>query len=194
LPMNAPVSAAFSLAARRLAEQPLVFDFLPPKLTMLQQFAAKYSSGKLRTVGAAAAAIIAIILGLFVFQEAELIHLRSQWALMQTKVRDLTALQNKIMEYQPWYDTSFRILAILKQLTLAFPEDGSVTVKTIEIHNGNAVTCSGTASDNTAWLRTLAKLQTAEGLHNVTVEQIRGKSPMEITFDFQWGNGNGGAQ
>ncbi len=194
LPMNAPVSAAFSLAARRLAEQPVVFDFLPPKLTVLQQFAAKYSSGKLRTVGAAAAAIIAIILGLFVFQEAELIHLRSQWALMQTKVQDLTALQNKIMEYQPWYDTSFRVLAILKQLTLAFPEDGSVTVKTIEIHNGNAVTCSGTASDNTAWLRTLAKLQTAEGLHNVTVEEIRGKSPMEVTFDFQWGNGNGGAQ
>lgn len=194
LPANAPVSAAFSLAARRLAGQPLPFEFLPPKLTVLEQFVAKYSSGKFRGIGTTAAAIVALVLLLFLYQEIQLIRLRSQWSGMAAKVTDLSALQDKIQQYQPWYDTSFRILAILKQLTLAFPEDGTVTMKTIEIHEGNTVTCTGTASDNASWLRTYARLQGAPGLNDITVEQVRGRSPIEFTFDFQWGNGNGGPQ
>ncbi len=194
LPMNAPVSAAFCLAARRLAGQSLPFDFLPRKLTVLEQFAAKYASGKLRSVGATAAAILGIVVLLFLYQEIQLISLRSQWRGMSAKVNDLAALQSNIQEYQPWYDTTYHVLAILKQLTLSFPEDGSVTVKTIEIHSGNMVTCTGTATDNSAWLRTYARLQSAPGMNNITVEQTRGRAPMEFTFDFQWGNETGGTQ
>ena len=142
----------------------------------------------------AAAAVVAIVGGLFLIQQIELIHFRSQWSGMSAKVADLTALQDKIQRYQPWYDTSFRALAILKQLTMAFPEDGTVTAKTIEIHNGNTVSCSGTASDSRALLRMLSQLRATDGVSSVTVEQIRGKSPMEFTFDFQWGNGMGGQQ
>lgn len=193
LPANAPVSAAFALAARKLAGQPAAFEFLPPKPTVIEQFAAKYASGKFRSVGMTASAIVAIVLALFLFQEIQLLRLRSQWHAIAAKVTDLTALQNKIQRYQPWNDTSFPALTILKELTLAFPEDGSVTAKTIEIH-GNTVTCSGTMSDSGALLRTLSQLSAADGVNNVTVEQTRGKSPMQFTFDFQWGYGNGGAQ
>ncbi|MGH7952746.1 MAG: hypothetical protein ACREFE_12635, partial [Limisphaerales bacterium] len=174
--------------------QSSVFEFLPPKPTMLQQFAAKYSSGKLRSAGAVAAAIVAIVGGLFLFQEIQLMRLRSEWEAMSAKVQDLTALQNKIQEYQPWYDNSFRSLTILRQLTLAFPEDGTVTAKTIEIRNSNTITCSGTASDSAALLRTLGRLSAVDGVSNVKVEQTRGRVPMQFTFDFQSGNGNGGAQ
>lgn len=194
LPINAPVSAAFSLAARRLAGQPLPFEFLPPKLTVLEQFATKYASGKLRSIGVTAAAIVGIVLLMFLYQEIQLIRLRSQWNGMAVKVNDLAALQDKIQEFQPWYDTTYHVLAILKQLTLAFPEDGSVTVKTIEIHSGNTATCTGTATDNTAWLRTYAKLQSAPGMNNIRVEQVRGRAPMEFTFDFQWSDGTGDTQ
>ncbi len=66
LPPDVSLSAAFSLAARLLVEQPPVFEFLPPKPTILEQFAAKYSSGRLRTVGAVAAGIVAVVcLGVF---------------------------------------------------------------------------------------------------------------------------------
>jgi hypothetical protein len=194
LPPNAPVSAAFALAARKLAGQPTTFEFLPPKPTVIEQFAAKYASGKFRSVGMTAAVIVAIILALFLFQEIQLIRLRSQWNGLSAKVTQLTALQNKIQRYQPWNDTSFPTLTILKQLTLAFPEDGSVTAKTVEIHDGNTVTCSGTMSDSGALLRTLSQLSAADGVNNVTIEQTRGKSPMQFTFDFKWGYGNGGAQ
>jgi len=193
-PPDAPISPAFSVAARYLAEQPRVFEFLPPRPTPLEQFVAKYSSGKLRNAGAAAVAIVVIIGGIFLFQQIELMHLRSQWNGMSKKVGDLTAVQNKIQHYQAWYDTSFRALTILRQLTLAFPEDGAVTAKTIEIHNGNTITCTGIANDSGALLRTIRQLSATPGVSGVTVEQIRGTTPMQFTFDFQWGNGNGAQQ
>lgn len=184
---DTPVSPAFSLAARHLAGQPPVFEFLPPKPTVMEQFVARYASGKFRSAGAAAGAVLAIVIGFFLFQQIELMLLRSQWQAMSAKVSDLTALQDKIQRYHPWYDSSYRALTILRQMTLAFPEDGAVTAKSIEIHSGNTVTCTGTATDSAALLRTLSQLQATVGISSVTVEQIRGKAPMQFTFDFQWG-------
>jgi len=183
------VSAAFSLAARWLMGQAPVFELLPPKPTIIEQFAAKYSSGRLRTVGAAAAGIVVIVGGLFLFQEIELIHLRSQWSAMADKVQQLQAVQDRLQQFQPWYDRNYRALAILRELTLAFPEDGSVTAKTIEIENGNTITCSGNAQDSAALLATLAKLRAAEGVSGIKVDLIHGKSPMQFTFHFQYGYG-----
>ncbi len=185
IPPDAAVSAAFSLAARYLADQLPVFELLPPKPTALEQFVAKYSSGKLQSAGAVAVAVVVIIAVIFLFQQIELMNLNSQWNKMSQKVGDLTAVQGKILRYQAWYDTQFRALTILKQLTLAFPQDGTVTAKSIAIH-GNTVTCSGTASDSRALLQTIHQLNGA------TIEQIRGASPMQFTFDFQVGNGTGG--
>ncbi len=189
LPPESSVSPAFSLAARRLTGQTPVFEFLPPKPTLIEQFAAKYSSGRLRTIGAMAAGIVAMVGGLFLFQEFELILLRSRWSAMSAKVGELQTVQNQIQQYHPWYDDTFRDLAILRQLTLAFPEDGAVTAKTIEIQNDNTVSCSGNARDSAALLAALAKLRAAEGVSHLKVDMIHGKSPMQFTFDFQYGNG-----
>jgi hypothetical protein len=192
LPPDASLSAAFSLAARPLVEQPPAFEFLPRKLTIIEQFAAKYSSGRLRTVGAIAAGIVAIVGGMFMIQQIELWHLRSQWRGMSAKVLELQGVQGQIQQFQPWFDGSFRDLAILRQLTLAFPEDGVVTAKTIQIQEGNTVSCSGNAQNNAALLATLGKLSGAEGLSNLKVDLIHGKAPIQFTFDFQYANG--GAQ
>jgi len=191
VPADAPVSGAFSLAARYLAGLAPVFEFLPPRPTVLEQFVARYSSGKIRTAGTAAAAVVAVVLGLFLFQQIELVHYSSQWKAMSAKVADLSALQDKIQRYRPWNDSSFPALTILRQVTMAFPENGVVTAKAIEIHNGNQVTCSGIATDSGALMRMLGQLGATAGVTGVTVEQIRGKSPMQFTFDFQW-NENGG--
>jgi hypothetical protein len=191
LPPDVSLSAAFSLAARLLAEQSPAFEFLPPKPTALEQLIAKYSSGKLRTVGAAAAGIVVIVGGLFLFQQIELVRLHSQWSAMSEKVQELDALQDQIRQYRPWFDDSFRSLTILRQLTLAFPEDGEVTAKTVEINDGNVVNCSGTAQNNAALLRMLGQLRAMDGVTDLRVDQIRGKSPMQFTFDFHYGNGGG---
>jgi len=152
---------------------------------------ARYSSGKFRSAGLAAAAVVAIVLGMFLFQQIELVHLRSQWNRMSAKVADLSALQDRIQQFQPWDNSTFPTLTVLRQLTLAFPEYGDVTAKSIEIHNGSQVTCTGIARDTGALLRMLGQLQATNGITGVTVEQLRGKSPLQFTFDFQW-SPNGG--
>ena len=189
LPLEASLSMAFSLAARRLTDQTAPFEFLLPKPTLLQQFSAKYSSGKLKTIGAIAAGVLAVFLALFLFQEIQLVLLRSQWSKMSAKVTELDGLQENIREFHPWFDDSFISLSIMRQLTLAFPEDGVVTAKTVEIHDDNVVTCTGTAQTQAALLKTLGQLRGMNGVTQLKVEQIRGKSPMQFTFDFHYGNG-----
>ncbi|HEX7470944.1 MAG TPA: hypothetical protein VF437_09485 [Verrucomicrobiae bacterium] len=191
LPVEASLSPAFSLAARRLVEQAPTFEFLPPKPTLLQQISAKYSSGRLRTVGTAVAGVVLIVVGLFLFQQWQLMRLRSQWAKMEANVKELDNLQGKIRQYRPWFDDSFRSLSILRQLTKTFPEDGVVSAKTVEIRDGNVVTCTGNARDNAALLRTLSNLRTNDGVTDLKVETIRGAAPMQFSFDFRWNKGGG---
>ena len=143
----------------------------------------------MRTIGAVAAGIAVIVAGLFFIQQVQLWRLRSQWTGISAKVLELEAVQNNIRQYRPWFDDSFRDLAILRQLSLAFPEDGVVTAKTIEIRDDNTVSCSGNARDYAAVLAMQAKLRLADGVRSVKLDQIRGKSPMQFTFNFQYGNG-----
>jgi hypothetical protein len=194
LPSGAPVSAAFSLVARALDDQRPTLEFLPPKPTLLEQFAKKYSSGRLRTIGMAAGAVVAIVGGMFVIQQIELWRLRTQWAGMSAKVAELQGIEDQIRQFRPWYDTSFRDLAILRQLTLAFPDTGVVTAKTITIQDGSAVSCSGNAQDNGSLLAMQAKLnQDTNDVSNFKWDLIHGNAPKQFAFDFLY-DGNGAAQ
>jgi Tfp pilus assembly protein PilN len=189
LPLEASLSMAFSLAARRLMDQAAPFEFLLPKPTLLQQFSAKYSSGKLKTVSAIAAGALLIVCGLFGVQEIKLMLLRSQWSKMSAKVTELDGLQQNIRQYRDWFDDSFINLDVMRQLTLAFPENGDVTAKTVEIRDDNLVTCSGTARSQAALLNMIKQLSQEKGVTKVTLGPIRGKAPMQFTFDFHFGNG-----
>jgi hypothetical protein len=188
LPPAVSLSAAFSLAARPLVDQYPVFEFLPPKPTLLQQLAAKYSSGRLQTVGLAAAAVVLLVGGIFAWQEFQLVRLHSQWAAIKGKVTDLQGEEKLILQYQPWFDNSYNELSILRALSLAFPEDGTVTAKSIEVREGNIVSCSGTMSSTRALLAAQGELSAADNVYQLKVQEIRGKSPMQFTFEFHWGN------
>ena len=189
LPANAPVSAAFCLAAWPLAGKPSPFEFLPPKVTAWQQLAARYSSGALQKAGLAAGILLLGVLLLFGVQQWQLSRLESQFGAMESKVRELETLQARIRQFRPWFDDSLRTLSILRQLTESFPEDGMVSAKAIEIRDQGVVTCSGTARDNQAWLRTLERLRAIPSISDLKVDMIRGKTPMQFTFDFRWTDG-----
>ncbi len=190
LPSGAAVSAAFSLAAARLTNRAPVFELLPPKVTAFQALAAKYSSGKLQRIGVAAGAVLLLVAAAFLFQQWQLMWLRSQWAEMEPKVRDLEALQAQNRQFRPWFDESFRTLSILRALTTAFPEDGVVSAKNIEIRAPATVSCSGIARDNQSWLKMYERLRSTSGVTDLKVDVIRGKSPIQFTFDFHWVEGS----
>ena len=189
LPADAPFTAAFSLAGRYLAEQKTPFEFLPPKPSLIEIFAAKYASGRLRTAGAVGAGVVLLVGGLFLYQQIQLWSLRSQWAKISAGVTDLQNLSANIQQYRPWYDTSFPNLSILRQLTLAFPEDGTVTAKTIEIRDGNTISCSGTAHDMAALLSMQKQLAATPGVTGLHFEQGRGKTPVQFVLSFHFNQG-----
>jgi hypothetical protein len=189
LPEKTAVSAALSLAAEQLADRAPAFEFLPPRPTAWEQFNARYSSGRMRTISMAAAAVFVLVAGPFLFQQWQLMSLQSRWNAISKQVTQLDALNQKIREYQPWSDSSMRALAILRQLTQAFPEDGVVSAKSVEIQDLETVTCTGTARDNPALLKVLAKLQNSGSVSDLKVEQIRGHAPMQFTFNYHSNTG-----
>jgi len=130
-----------------------------------------------------------LVVAAFGFQQIQLWRLQSRWSGMSKRVGELEVMQTKIKQYRPWFDESLRSLSILRQLTTAFPEDGAVTAKSVEIRGANVVTCTGTAKDNAALLRTLERLRAAGNVADLKVNRLQGKSPMQFTFDFHWVEG-----
>ena len=189
LPADTAVSPATSLAAGRLADRGTLFEFLPPRVTPWQQVAARYSSGKLRTAGAAAAAVLLVVGGVFLVQQWQLMRLQSQWSAIAPKAKELERITQDIHQFRPWFDDSIRVLTILRQLTQAFPEDGVVSAKTIEIRDLSAVTCTGVTRDNQSLIKTVEHLRATGGIADLRVSTIRGKSPMQFTFDYHWSEG-----
>jgi len=195
LPISTPVSAALALAMRRLSGDRKTLEFLPPTVSAWRQFSSKYSSPKLVTVGAGAGAVAAAVLLAFFVQQVLLWYWGGRWSDIKEQVYVLEDTQANIRTFRPWYDGSFRELSILRSLTQAFPEDGAVSAKQIEIRDPNkpgelpVITCTGTARDRTALLRVKDKLSAARNVINVHTQQERGTSPMEFTFNFQWSEG-----
>jgi hypothetical protein len=192
LPKDTPGSAALSLAAEVLTGQPVRFDFLPPKVSTYQQFMSRYGTGKLRKVSLVAGGVVAVVVAAFLIQQFMLWRLESRWSAIKTEVEELEIVQNKIKQFRPWYDESARTLSIFRALTQAFPEDGAVTAKSVEIREQNRVTCTGTARDYAALLLMQKKLGDSGTVADLKLSRIQGKAPtMQFTFDFRWIEGGG---
>lgn len=186
IPAGTPVSPAVAVAAAHLAGHPQTVEFLPPHVSAWRQYSQRYASRKLVAVGQVAGAMAALVLVAFLWQQFQLTRLNSQWKRISSRVHAAEDIQQQIKRFRPWYDTSVRSLAILRRLTEAFPEDGEVTAKIIEIRENGTVTCSGTAQNQAALLRTMERLRSAKDVADVQLDQVRGKAPMQFTFNFQW--------
>jgi hypothetical protein len=189
IPSGTGVSPAFSFAAQYLAGRETPVEFLPPKIPAWQQFAARYGSGKARKAIAAAAAVLIILIVLFGYQQVQLVHWQSRWNQMSGEVGELKTIESKIHQYRPWSDDSIRGLTILKEITTAFPEDGAVTAKTLEIRDLSTVICTGTARSMQSLLTMQGQLQKTAGIAGVKT-QFRGRSPqLQFTMDIQCNEG-----
>jgi hypothetical protein len=193
LPPEIAGSSALALAANYVRGVDCVPDFLPPKVQPWRQLVAtRLSPRKLAWAGGAAAAVVFCIAAAFGVQQWQISSLENKWAAIEPTVNELNADQDQIKKFQSWYDTSFRDLQILRKLKDAFPDDGSVSAKKVEIHDISEVTCSGSARDNAAFSRLHAKLgddtNQISGLH----AEVRGQNPMDFTVNFHWeGDANG---
>src|SRR5262249_40542662 len=183
------VSPAFSAAALQLTGDKPVLEFLPPRTSALRRLTTRFSSRKLAWSGGIAAAAVLVAGTALLAQQWQLSRLHSQWAAMEPRVRELQDMQQQVRRFRPWFHQSFQNLSILRGLTRAFPAEGLVTAKTVEIHDQNIVTCSGVARDNQAFLRMLDQLRATREIGSLKVDMVRGKSPLQFTLNFQWGHG-----
>jgi hypothetical protein len=188
-PAGTPVSAAFSAAASYLTGERPLLELLPPRTSVLQQFITRFSSRKVAFAALTTAAAVLLIGGAIGIQQWQLSRLRSEWVTMESRVRELEEMQQQIRRFRPWFDETFQNLSILRRVTEAFPADGVVTAKTLEIREPATVTCSGVARDNQAFLRMLDQLRAAKDVDGLRVENVKGKTPLQFTLNFHWGQG-----
>jgi hypothetical protein len=183
--------AAVAAAAQFLTGERPELEFLPPKISAWKQFAGKTSARKLAWAAGAVAALLLLLIAAFLCQGWQLSGLESRWAKISPRVTELEDMQQQIKKFRPWFDNSFHSLTILRKLTEAFPVDGVVTAKTLEIRN-QQVTCSGVARDNQALFKMLDQLRGTKEVADVKMDQIRGKSPLQFNFNYRWVEGGTG--
>jgi hypothetical protein len=191
LPPGTLIAPELSLAVQFLVGPRPAIDFLPPHVSKWQQLSARYSSQKLVLGGVTAGAVAALVGVAFAVQQVQLMYWRGKWNGMKTQVVELEGYQQDIKRLRPWFDDSVRSLAILRRLTESFPEDGTVSAKTVSVRETPAgesttVSCTGTARSNQALIQTIDRLSTARGVNDLLRGPIRGGSPMQFTFSFRW--------
>jgi len=190
LPSEATVGTAVSLAAGILAGKPSAFEFLPPRLTTWEQVSSRYASGRLRTGLSVAGAAALLVGGVFLFQQCQLWALEAEWSRLAPTVTKLEGLNKQINQYRPWFDETVRALTLLRCLAQAFPEDGSVTAKTVEIRDLKTVICTGTARNYQALLKTVQNLRSQPQIRDANLGPTRGQSPtLQFSFSFAWKEG-----
>jgi hypothetical protein len=190
LPADSATSIALALAASYVKGVEVGPDFLPPKVQPWRQLVAtRLSPRKLAYAGGAAGGLILCVAAAFGVQQWQIAKLQAKWNAIAPTVAELNADQDQIKKFRPWYDTSCRDLQILRKLKEAFPRDGSVSAKRVEIHEVSTVTCSGVARDNESFLKLHARLgddtNQISGLH----AEVHGQKPMDFTLSFQWEGG-----
>ncbi len=193
-PEGYDANPAVCAATRFLLQRKGTFEFLPPRVSAWKQLSAKAGPRKFAYAGGAVAAVAVLVAGAFFVQNWELSKLQRQWSLMEPRVKQLEEMQQEIKRFRPWFDISFRNMSILRKLTEAFPADGSVYAKTLEVRDINQVVCSGVARDTTSLYNMKEHLDNAKEIveGSVKVESLSGKSPVQFRLNFRWAQGGGG--
>lgn len=190
VPGDVAPSPALSLGVRHLAGEPPQFEFLPPRVSTWETYLSRYSTGRWQRAGLAAAFVAFLVFAAFAFQQVQLWRLQSKWGRLQKQALEVRELQQKTAKFRPWQDNSLRTLTIIKKVTEAFPEDGAVTAKILEIRDQNNVVFTGVAHNYQALLQTVERLRAIPEVPDVSVGPTRGQSPaLQFTVSFVWTEG-----
>jgi hypothetical protein len=177
---------AAQLAARWLEHGAQELEFLPPRPGRWAVLMARYNARRVATAGFAVGAAALLTVAAFGWLEYRRWSLRAEWQKMEAQVTALETTQARLREFTPYYDTTCQCLNILRLVTEAFPETGTVTAKTFEIRGAATVNVTGTTRDTKALLLTQDKLRKMPEVDGLKLEQIRGKTPAQFTLSFRW--------
>lgn len=178
--------AALDAAALHLRHQPIVFEFLAPEINRWEIALRQFDDRRHRWI--ALAIVGAILLPIITFMIRSHIEssLDEEWAGMRRKVADLESLQQRIRQFRPWFEPAPQSLQIIEGLATAFPEQGDVWAKSVQVVDGTKVTCSGFARNQTSLLAWFDRLRSRKDVTGLQVQQVRGENPIQFSITYKW--------
>ncbi len=184
---NAPgVLPLFVTLSRILNGQNRLFEFLPPKTGSFQRIVSRISSRGNLFFGGIGAVVVFVAMLAFLWQQMQLAQLESEWSAMKTPVSEIEALQDKVRLFRPWFGDSIPTLNAILTLTEAFPEEGVVWAKAVEIKDGSAISCEGYANGSAELLKVLDRLNQDRRVTQLQVQQVQGRSPTQFRLTLYW--------
>ena len=190
-PGNDPAThpaAAIEAAGQHLRQQPVVFEFLAPQVNRWQAMARQFDDRRRRWIAIAAAAVLVLPVVTFIVRARMESSLNSEWKGMQGRVAELDKLQQRIRLFRGWFDPAPQSVQILEALDTAFPEQGDVWAKNVQINDGAKVICAGSARNHAALLGFLDSLRKHPEVSGVQLQQERGENPVQFSIIYKWGH------
>lgn len=178
--------AAVEAAERHLRREPIAFEFLTPEVNRWEKVARQFDDRRRRWIaGGVVGAVILLIATFFIRSHIES-SLNNEWAGMRRKVADLEQLQQRIRQFRPWFEPAPQSLLIIDGLAAAFPDQGDVWAKSVQVVDGTKVTCSGFARSQSAMLAWLDRLRARKDVTGLQVQQVRGENPIQFSITYKW--------
>lgn len=177
-------AAAAALGLLGMGGDRLPVDFLHSTLAVRRQ--TKLKRPVLWSAGLAASLAIA---GFFFVsdwraQQATLSDLRTRLAEMTPELEEIRDISENVSFARAWCDAEPRYLKRLRELTLAFPEQGTVWATSIAVRGDRGGVLSGKATDEKAVLAVMDEMNDSGGFADVKLLYMReaGGGGRELSF------------
>jgi hypothetical protein len=175
------------LAARRfLTKQSLSFEFVTLEPTRWELLLKRFEKKQNRIIAAATAAVIILPILTFSIRSHIENSLQDEWNSMRGEVSKLANLQNNIRRFHPWFNAAPETVQMMEGLVTAFPEQGDVWAKSVQIAEGSKVTCTGFATSQSALMGLLDRLRARKDVSALQVQHLRGNNPIQFSVTYKW--------
>jgi hypothetical protein len=178
--------AAAEAAVRLLRGETVPFEFVVPEVRRWESTLARLNTKRHRWIGLAVLGVILLPILLYIVRSEVEDHYNAEWTGMRDNVAQLDDLQQKIRRFRPWFDPAPETLTAIESLIAAFPEQGDVWAKSVQISPGYHVTCTGFARSQAALLPMLDRLRARPGITGLQVPQLRGDKPVQFSITYLW--------
>ena len=151
----------------------LTVNFLEPKLRDKPAGFDRRKLVWLVAVGAAALIAVMVLLTDYLHKVQQVGAMRHQVDAQSDQVQQATQLIERIRFARQWFDGRPRHLDVLRQLTLAFPEDGGVFATSLAMNERMRLVLAGCSNDEQGVRDLLGKLQASSSFNNVKLQYMR---------------------
>jgi Tfp pilus assembly protein PilN len=176
--------AAIEAAEHYLRDEPVIFELLPRVQNRWLTMAQRFDSKQHRLFAIIGAAVLLLPILTFIVRSRIESSLENEWMRMRRQVTELESLQQKIRQFRPWFETSPQALKLMEEIVGAFPEQGDVWAKSVEVGEHGKVTCTGFARSQSALSAMLDRLRERKNFSGVQIQNVRGANPIQFTIGF----------